>query len=142
MTNNKHAKVVNIINISSEMFLLFLMSLLAKANVNVSWKTRHQNWSANPLVPFGWRWTSRSCSSCCWPRLFTELPQSVSCVTSLLELMGCFSAFSQFYDLRQKNVFQFIEEICFRSLASKENLVKYYKMCSQLVWYYYILQYF
>ena len=74
--------------------------------------------------------------------VFTELPQSVSCVTSLLELMGCFSAFSQFYDLRQKNVFQFIEEICFRSLASKENLVKYYKMCSQLVWCYYILQYF
>ena len=36
MTNNKHAKVVNIINIYSEMFLLFLMSLLAKANVNVS----------------------------------------------------------------------------------------------------------
>lgn len=61
-------------------------------------------------------------------KVFIELRQPVSCVTSLLVLMGSYFAFNLSYEARQDNVFQFIEEFVLGIIPSRKT-VKYRKMC-------------
>ena len=61
-------------------------------------------------------------------KVFIELSQPVSCVTSLLVLMGSYFAFNLSYEARQDNVFQFIEEFVLGIIPSRKT-VKYRKMC-------------
>lgn len=65
-------------------------------------------------------------------KVFIELSQPVSCVTSLLVLMGSYFAFNLSYETRQDNVFQFIEEFVLGIIPSRKT-VKYRKMCLQLI---------
>ena len=61
-------------------------------------------------------------------KVFIELSQPVSCVTSPLVLMGSYFAFNLSYEARQDNVFQFIEEFVLGIIPSRKT-VKYRKMC-------------